>query len=157
MGYGGFSGLDVRAVRVATVAEALHRTMYGTVEAPTVTKANRDAVLAVIEDSDLYKWASERLQGGPSYRDRLLHLASKPDQEAVDLLMTDPTVWAKSLEEVRNGLAHTAHHALDDISLYKLVKITECLLELVLMSALGLDPDVQRSVARRVAYIKSMH
>lgn len=141
----GFTG--TRALLVAVAAEAFHRTLYGNKSIESDTKSLRARVLAVIEETDLRKWASERLRNEPSYRERLLSLASRPATAAVELLIPNVDDWVDQLVSVRNGLAHRGDHG-DVLDLHKLTLRTSYLLRLVLMNELGIDADRQHEAVQ---------
>ncbi|MCV7016974.1 HEPN domain-containing protein [Mycolicibacterium aichiense] len=98
----------------------------------------------------------ERFEGlvrnEPTYRDRLLDLASIPSQVAVDLVLPDREGWANSLRNVRNGLAHGLARDIGELEeLHQLFLRTKYLLYLVIMAEMGLSGSVQERCIRNNA------
>ena len=95
----------------------------------------------------------ERFEGlvrnEPTYRDRLLDVASIPAQAAVHLVIPDREQWVSQLRDVRNGLAHGLAREMGELEeLHRLYLRTRFLLYLVMMSELGLSEAVQVRAVR---------
>ena len=85
-----------------------------------------------------------------TYKERLLALAGLPDSEAVATLISDLPKWAKYLKEQRNGLAHGDRERIGADTtrmVFDTLEVTRALLGLVLLSQMGLSPEVQRRAA----------
>ena len=81
-------------------------------------------------------------------------MASIPAQEAVRLLISNLEVWSGNLRDVRNGLAHGLARQLGDIhELHVLYERTKYLLNLVLMSEIGMSDDVRIRAVRNNEYL----
>jgi len=77
----------------------------------------------------------------------MLELASIPNADVVDHLLTDRAAWATRLKNARHDLAHAnerSGESADESAAFWLLEITYALLCLVALSKLGLSPEVQR-------------
>jgi hypothetical protein len=111
--------ITARLLTVATAAEAIHRGLF-----PNATRM--------------------------TFRERLLALAAIPDQEAIETLISDVPKWATYIKERRNGIAHGDRDRIGSEEagiVFDALEVTIALLGLVLLSELGLSPDVQRRAA----------
>ena len=100
------------------------------------------------------------LRNNPTYNERMLELASIPDAEAVDRLLTDRAEWAQRLKNARNNLAHANDVSAQDTdaaSALWLLEVTYALLCLVAMAKLGLSPEVQRRALDNTKIIFAAH
>lgn len=148
-----------RLLTVATAAESLHRKLY-----PDETHVPDDVLAAIItriraalHGKDYESKTGRRLVGEqmsrnePSFLERMVSLADKPDQEAVAALVSDVPKWARFLRDQRNGMAHGIREPLEGKSarmVFDTLEVTAALLGLVLLSELGLSADVQQRAAR---------
>ncbi|WP_341268092.1 HEPN domain-containing protein [Gordonia malaquae] len=117
---------------VAAAVEALHRDLEADLPAKSYTN-------------------DKGKPRGPYYHERALQLAEIPDAEAVGhALNNDVGAWATMIKDNRHGLAHGLPKVESDVTeLYRLVRRTQLLLQLVLMSMLGVPAERQRDHAFR--------
>jgi hypothetical protein len=104
----------------------------------------------------------ERFEGlvrnEPTYRDRLLDIASIPAQAAVDLVLPNREGWVNSLRSVRNGLAHGLARDMGELDeLHLLFLRTKYLLYLVIMAEIGLSESVQERCIRKNASLMRLN
>ncbi len=109
----------------------------------------KDKILAALSDEPkhLVDFVKTGLRNNPTYNERMLELASIPDDGAVNALLGDREQWARALKKARNDLAHANERSSesDEISqAFLLMEVTYALLCLVLMSELGVSQEVQR-------------
>jgi hypothetical protein len=145
---------EIRLLTVAVAAEALHRALYpNTIPMlPENFERIREQALRSVKEEADRAWVNSKLRNEPSYRERMLDLASKPSPEAVDFIIPDREIWARNLGNSRNGLAHSAK-GVDSLGMYEQEKVTEQLLYLVLMTELGLPADVQLRAVQGNSYM----
>ena len=148
---------ETRVLSAAVASEALHRSLYDRPAMPE--KDFKDMLKAVLDavNDDTRVWVRSRFRNEPSYKERLLDLAGRPAQEAVDFIIPDRDKWAKNLRDVRNGLAHTAGHDSTGIHKYDLAEVTTYLLYLVLMNELGLPAEIQLAAVQKNHYLAALH
>lgn len=140
-----------RLLGAATAAETIHDGLYPNstrLPEPTYDSLRSRLFEAVAnEPGEVRSFLSDALQNRPTYRTRISQLASIPDPNAVDDLLTDPVEWAGRLKNARNAFAHANEQSVQDIdssSAYWLLEVTYALLCLVAMEKLGLPDEVQR-------------
>lgn len=140
-----------RLLAVASAAESIHgslRTAQKPLEDSTFRSLRKKVKEAIQDEPEAArKFVLDRLQNQPNYQERLLDLASIPDQSTVDELLTDRNQWATMLKRSRNDLAHAnpgAGAGEAAPSAYWLLEVSYALLSLVLMAELGLPPEVQK-------------
>ena len=129
-------------------AEVLHRGL-GIDEVPIPTaefKPMREAMLEQLpeEHRDRFRQA---IRNDPTLRDRLRALGTRPDPEAVSLLMPDVEHWAARTALARNDLAHegkTPRHTVEE--LVAIVEVTTAVVILNLLHELGLPGERQRQL-----------
>jgi len=143
---------ETRVLSAAVACEAVHRSLYDSLAMPK--KEFRDLLKAVLDvvDDEKKTWVRSRFRNEPSYKERVLDLASRPAQDAVDFIIPDRDKWAKNLRDVRDGLAHTAGHDSAGIHKYDLAEVTTYLLYLVLMNELGLPAETQLAAVQNNYY-----
>ncbi|MBW1640048.1 hypothetical protein G3H63_13345 [Microbacterium resistens] len=90
---------------------------------------------------------AQKLRATPTFRERAIDLASRPDAEAVAEIIPSVESWARRLRDARNNLAHTGNENGDE-DIFRLEWVTSSLIALVLMAELGLSPDTQRRAAK---------
>lgn len=149
--------VTARLLGAATAAEAMHRGLFpkATHLPPKEFEAMRERVMEAFKGKDKEAKATriflnDVLYNEMRYKDRLVALASIPDQEAVGKLISDVPKWAKYIKEQRNGMAHGDRDqiGLDEAGMaFDTLEVTFALLGLILMSELGLSPEVQRRAA----------
>ena len=147
---------ETRVLSAAVASEALHRSLY---DGPAMPKENfGDLLKAILDGVDEEKkaWVRSRFRNEPSYKERLLDLAGRPAQDAVDFIIPDRDRWAKNLRDVRDGLAHTAGHDSAGIHKYDLAEVTTYLLYLILMNELGLPAETQLAAVQNNYYLASL-
>jgi len=139
---------EVRLLLGAVAAEALHAAAYEKVREldPEEFEDRRDRLLAALDTEDEKTWLKRKLRNDPTLRERLLSLASVPDQQAVNRVVPDVDRWAGELLKARNGMAHSAGRGLGP-EIFDLEWATSGLIALVFMQELGLSADVQRRAA----------
>ena len=131
-------------------AEALHRGLY-IEEKPipeTVFKEMRDGMLGQVPEEYRGRF-KEVIRNSPTLRDRLLALAARPDQEAIEQLVPDVEHWAKRTTRARNDLAHegkTPSHSIDE--LIAIVDTTSAVVILNVLYELGLPAERQREIVQ---------
>jgi hypothetical protein len=143
-----------RLLGVATAAENIHRALCPTsTPLPTpIYKALKAKLLDAIPDEPehIREFVKRGLRNDPTYNERMLELASIPDADAVDRLLTDRAEWATRLKNARHDLAHANERSAQDpdsSTAFWLLEVTYALLCLVAMSKLELSPEVQRRAA----------
>lgn len=143
--------VGTRLLGVATAAENIHRELCPTstpLPKSTYRQLKKKIMAAIADEPDeLRNFVNQGLRNDPSYYDRMLDLASIPDAEAVDRLLTNRPEWAKRLKNARHDLAHANERSAIDsdasVALW-LLEVTYALLCLVAISKLGLGAEVQR-------------
>lgn len=78
----------------------------------------RDAMLAQVPEEHRGRFKGA-IRNDPTLRDRLHALATRPDQEAISVLVPDVDYWAKRTARARNDLAHkgrTPNHSFDELA-----------------------------------------
>lgn len=131
-------------------AEALHRGLY-IEEKPipeAVFKEMRDGMLGQVPEEYRGRF-KEVIRNSPTLRDRLLALAARPDQEAIEQLVPDVEHWAKRTTRARNDLAHegkTPSHSIDE--LIAIVDTTSAVVILNVLYELGLPAERQREIVQ---------
>jgi hypothetical protein len=148
--YAPASYTEMRLFTMAVTAESLHAAMFGTEGAATSqdeVRHARNLVKEHFEQGRARELVLEALKHGPTFQERMVHLAGVPNAEAVQLLIPDVGAWARELKKARNGVAHGA---IDKLSpeMFQIFKQTEDLLALVYMQLLGFDAEVQLRAAR---------
>jgi len=98
-------------------------------------------------------FVNDRVKNTPTFKDRLIALAGKPDQLAVGALIANVPAWAAFVKDHRNVVAHASRDRLDAHRaemVHDARELTVALLTLalVLMHHLGLGADVQRAATR---------
>jgi ApeA-like protein/HEPN superfamily Apea-like protein len=143
--------VGTRLLGVASAAESLHGALRPqTMRLPRPDyKALKEKLLAAIdaEPEPIRDFVRRGLDNRPTYNDRMLDLASIPDQQAVDALLTNRDRWATALKDARHDLAHANERSAsgaDSPSAFWLLEVTYALLCLVLLAELGLSAEVQR-------------
>lgn len=142
---------EVRLLLSAITAETLHESLYGNeTELPENEFLElRRRALEAIPDPEQQRWVKEKLRNTPSFRERLLSLAAKPDPTALAHVLPDADEWSRSLKDARNNLAHTGNERTDD-DIFHLERVTSSVIALILMSELGLSPESQQRAARDI-------
>ena len=149
--------VTARLLAVATAAESMHRELHpGATRLPDDEfKALRARVIAAFRGKDpegkaTRVFLNDVLYNEMRFKDRLLALAAIPDQEAVGTLISDVPKWARYIKEQRNGMAHGDRERIgsDDAgTAFDALEVTFALLGLVLLSQMGLSPEVQQRAA----------
>lgn len=142
---------EVRLLLSAITAETLHASLYvNETELPENEFVElRRRVLEAIPDLEHQRWAKQKLRNSPSFRERLVSLAAKPDPAALSLVVPDVDRWSRQLRVARNNLAHTGNERTDD-DIFHLERVTAAVIALVLMSELELPADVQHRAAKDI-------
>jgi hypothetical protein len=99
------------------------------------------------QSEQIRDFVKSRLRNDATYNDRMVELASIPDSEAVDKLLTDRVQWAERLKNSRHDLAHANERPAqtsDSVGALCLLETTYALLCLVAMAEIGLSAEVQR-------------
>jgi ApeA N-terminal domain 1 len=151
--YIGSGYVGPRLLGVATAAENIHRALCS-MSAPLPRKTYRELKAKLLgaivdEPEHLREFVNQGLRNDPTYNERMLELASIPDAETVDKLLTDRVEWSKRLKNARHDLAHANERSADDSdssAALWLLEVTYALLCLVAMSKLGLSAEVQQRV-----------
>lgn len=144
-----------RLLTVATAAEAIHRglrpdaTHLPNEQFEDMRQRVMGAFPKTTEGKKVRSFLSNYLYNEMRYKDRLLALASMPDREAVESLISDVPKWAKYLKDWRNGLAHGERPRLGPESrmVFDTLEVTFALLGLVLLNELGASGSIQRQAA----------
>ncbi|MBD8103985.1 ApeA N-terminal domain 1-containing protein [Plantibacter sp. CFBP 8775] len=146
--------LEMHMLQVAIVAETLHASLRGSAtDFPASDfRLLKEALLAATTDERQRAWVNEKLRNGPSFRQRLLELASIPASGTVSAFTEDRDDWAKRLVNVRNGLAH-AGTARGERDMFALMLITTAILNTVLLTELGVPHDVIERALTRNFYL----
>jgi len=147
---------ETRVLIAAVAGEALHRSLY---DSPAMPKEDfKDLLKALLDvvDDEKKTWVRSRFRNELSYKERLLDLASRPAQDAVDFIVPDRDRWAKNLRDIRDGLAHTAGHDSAGLHKYDLAEVTTYLLYLILMDELGLPAEIQLTAVQNNYYLASL-
>ncbi|MEI3867791.1 HEPN domain-containing protein [Microbacterium sp. CCNWLW134] len=141
---------EVRLLMMAIAAEALHQSIRGDeTELPAAAFAElREQVLNAIPDASKREWVKARLRNVPSFRERMISLASIPAPGAVAELVPDVQRWARILRIARDNLAHTGNEQTQE-NIFHLERATSSLLSLVLMAELGLPAEAQERAVKR--------
>ncbi|MFJ5150705.1 HEPN domain-containing protein [Streptomyces sp. NPDC088353] len=155
--------VGTRLLGVASAAESIHSSLRSSSTPITRSEYRRlkRKILNAISDENEYliQFVNTGLHNNPTYNERMLELAAIPDSQAVSNLLGSPEQWATALRKSRNDLAHANERsaATDEVSqAFILLEVTYALLSLVLMSELGLSPEVQRRAVdenSRINYI----
>lgn len=131
-------------------AEALHRGLR--IDEKPFTDADfkrmRQAMLEQVPEEHRERFRGS-IRNDPTLRDRLNALASRPDQEAILLLLPDVAHWARRTTRARNDLAHegrTPNHSIDELD--AIVRVTSAVVLLNLMHELGLPAQRQREIVQ---------
>ncbi|WP_307385567.1 MULTISPECIES: HEPN domain-containing protein [Microbacterium] len=142
---------EVRLLLLSITAETLHGSLYGdeTELHDDVFQSLRTRILDAIEDASERVWVKSRLRNTPSFRERMVSLATKPDESALALVIDDVPKWARTLRTARNNLAHTGNESASD-AMFSLEWVTNSLITLVLLAELGLSSDVQTRAAKDI-------
>lgn len=140
---------ETRLLLAAITAEALHKALVNPAalsdeDIEQFRAANRDAVL-----NEQQCKVAKKLRTTPTFRERAVDLAGKPDAEAVSQVIPDIGEWAARLTGARNNLAHTGNGTSDE-DIFHLEWVTSSLIALVLMAELGLSVETQRRAARDI-------
>ena len=131
-------------------AEVLHRGLN--IDEKPFPKAKfremRDAMLSQVPEEyrDRFK---EALRNSPTLRDRLLALASRPDQYAIRQLVPDVNQWAERTTKARNNLVHngrTPNQSIDELNV--IVQATTAVVILNILHELGLSADRQCQIVQ---------
>ena len=131
-------------------AEVLHRGLN--IDKKPFPKAKfremRDAMLSQVPEEyrDRFK---EALRNSPTLRDRLLALASRPDQYAIRQLVPDVNQWAERTTKARNNLVHngrTPNQSIDELNV--IVQATTAVVILNILHELGLSADRQCQIVQ---------
>ncbi|MCI3244603.1 HEPN domain-containing protein [Streptomyces spinosisporus] len=143
--------VGTRLLGVATAAESIHAALRSTSTPLTKQeyKQLKNKILSVISDEPqhLVDFVKTGLRNNPTYNERMLELASIPDNEAVETLLGNREHWATALKKSRNDLAHANERSSqsdESSQAFLLMEVTYALLCLVLMSELGVSQEVQR-------------
>jgi hypothetical protein len=140
---------ETRLLLIAITAEALHK---GLVNSATLSDEDLEqfrgrAVDATLNGKQLK--VTQKLRATPTFRERAIDLANKPDAEAVRQIIPDIAAWAVRLKDARNSLAHSGNEDGDE-DIFHLEWVTSSLIALVLMAELGLSAETQRRAARDI-------
>mgnify|MGYP003583052675 FL=1 len=141
---------EVRLLMMAIAAEALHQSIReDETELPAAAFAElRELILNAIPRASEREWVKARLRNGPSFRERMLSLASIPAPDAVAQVIPNVQRWARTLRSARDNLAHTGNEQTEE-NIFHLERATSSLLSLVLMSELGLPAEAQERAVKR--------
>lgn len=140
---------ETRLLLIAITAEALHK---GLVNSATLSDEDLEqfrgrSVDATLNDKQLK--VTQKLRTTPTFRERAIDLANKPEAEAVRQIIPDIAAWAVRLKDARNSLAHSGNEDGDE-DIFHLEWVTSSLIALVLMAELGLSAETQRRAARDI-------
>ncbi|MCX5439592.1 hypothetical protein OHO83_17520 [Streptomyces sp. NBC_00569] len=143
--------IGTRLLGVASAAESIHRSLRSA-STPIPKREYRrlkEKILAALSDEDakMVAFVKNGLHNNPTYNERMLELASIPDEAAVNTLLGDHTRWATDLKKARNDLAHANERSSsggENTEAFWLLEVTYALLCLVLMSEIGISPERQR-------------
>ena len=141
---------ETRLLAATVVAESLQTSLFGTT--PRWNKERFKALRAIVDripDAQQRAWVRARIKNETSFRERLIELASSPNQLAVELLVGDAEVWAKRVVDARNGLAHNGADPQTSGDIFELTEVTLFLAALALMQEIGLSGEVQLEALRR--------
>tara|TARA_R110002124_G_scaffold126756_3_gene286463 strand:+ start:52810 stop:54207 length:1398 start_codon:yes stop_codon:yes gene_type:complete len=146
---------ETRLLSAAVVAESLHWTVFGSPLRwdKEEFKSLRAAIDGSIADPQRRAWVKDRIKNETSFRERLIELASRPNQSAVAALIGDVDKWAKNVVDARNGLAHTGADTNKNGDIFELTQVTLFLASLTLMKELGFSDEVQIEALRRDEYL----
>lgn len=149
---------SARLMTSVTAAEALHRELFPDEEAlpPDMFADLWSRIRKAFpgKDPDTKKqrqYLHENLRNRLSCKQRLMRLASVPDKQAVDHLISDVPQWAKLVRDARDGVAHASRDPLllqDAGKSYYALEINIMFVSLVLMARIGVPADVQRRAAK---------
>ncbi|OZF25728.1 hypothetical protein CH296_26825 [Rhodococcus sp. 14-2496-1d] len=147
--------LDDQLFNVAAAAEGMHAALRPDASAlngvvhNNIEKLIKSAVQQSDQDAVVADWVSDAVGSNrPGFSQRCRELSEIPDPEAVKYLLGDVTQWARWLRDARNSVGHATGqlgNKMPDHALHPLFTVTKGLLHLVLMSRLGLGPDVRRA------------
>ncbi|WP_138944917.1 HEPN domain-containing protein [Plantibacter sp. M259] len=146
--------LDMRVLQVAIAAETLHEDLRGSVTdfPDSEFKVLKEDLLAATKDERQRAWVKEKLRNAPSFRERLLALASIPVPGTMAAFTEDQEDWARRLVKVRNGLAH-AGNARGERNLFALMLVTTAILNTVFLTELGVPAQVIDRAMTRNFYL----
>lgn len=156
--YAPFHYLENNLLTAVGAAEILHRNMH--IDKTSIPAAEfrtiRKAMLN--EVPKLYRGRiSELLRNDPTLRERLLDLASRPDQEAVALLVPDVDRWARATTKARNNLTHegqTHDHSIEELA--AITDVTAAIVILNLLNEVGLPVERQRAIIVENAHLQGV-
>jgi hypothetical protein len=153
---GGFT--ETRVLSAAVVVESLHTILFD--KPLRWEKEEFDVLQAAIASSIVdpvqQKWIAARIKNEKSFKERLIQLASFPDQVAVDAVIGDVNKWTRRVMEARNGLAHVGAEGRRSGDIFELTQSTMFLACLVLMEKLGLSGEVQVKAYERNEYLSTV-
>jgi hypothetical protein len=88
------------------------------------------------------KWLSEKLgRNNPTLRQRLMDLASQPDEQIMKLLLPNPDGWADAAKNSRNLVAHGGESTADVNLMYAITEVTTAVIIVNLLHQLGIPTD----------------
>ncbi|WP_411722319.1 HEPN domain-containing protein [Mycetocola sp.] len=138
---------EIRLLLMAITTEALHKAL---VNQTALSDNDIEELRAPAGDgARAESMITEKLRRTPTFRERAIELAAKPDARAVSRITPDVGEWAVRLKDARNNLAHTGNETSDD-DIFQLEWVTSSIIALALMAELGLSPDVQQRAARDI-------
>lgn len=99
--------IQQQLITAVAAAEAFHEALG---LEPSIPNAEFKAIKKALKSAiprERRKWLSEKLgRNNPTLRERLLHLASRPDQHVMRMLLPNPEGWADAAKNSRNLVAH---------------------------------------------------
>ncbi|WBP92927.1 hypothetical protein O6072_25070 [Mycolicibacterium neoaurum] len=134
--------LASQVVTAVTAAEAMHRAL--SVE-PPIPQAEFNLLkkqLVEIVPADRRQWLREKLgRNDHTLRQRLEHLVKRLDPSLAEKLLPNPEKWAAAATSTRNGIAHEGGSTGDVELMYAVVKVTQAVVKMNLLSELGISVE----------------
>ena len=119
-------------------------------------KAIRNAMLDQVPKEHRGRFKAS-IRNTLTLRDRLIALASRPDQDAIKQLVPDVNHWAKRTTHARNDLAHEGRTPNDSIEeLDAIVGATTAVVILNILHELGLPAERQRQIVREHPQLRTV-
>jgi hypothetical protein len=134
--------IQPQLITAVAAAEAFHQALELPPPIPdSEFKALKKALKAAIPENRR-KWLSEKLgRNNPTLRERLLELASRPDEGVMKQLLPSPEGWANAAKDARNNVAHGSDSAAQIELLYAVTEVATAVVIVNLLHELGVPTE----------------
>ena len=131
--------LQAHLITAVAAAEAFHHALGLKPPIPTSEFNKLKKALKAAIPEGRKKWLSEKLgRNGYTLRERLEHLASRPDAEVMTQLLPNPGGWIDAAIEARNLVAHGGEGDDDIIRMHAITEVTIAVVIINLFHELGI-------------------